>query len=210
MSPFESYQSYRMFERDVREKSRFIQSDQTKQFLSAINDSLESRVYVLQKNRIVWRAQVGCDWAPVYCEEDHVTDEPAPFKAERMKPLKREAAEGRANPTGIPLLYSASDRATAVAEVRPWLGAHVSVAQLRISKELRLINCFRNHGKRNSVVYLDGEPSEDVRMDSVWTDIDNAFAEPVTPNDRVAGYIPTQILAELFRNRGFDRATPFL
>lgn len=52
-----------------------------------------------------------------------------------VKPLSdmgappREATRpGRLNPTGIPYLYLSSDKETAIAEVRPWMGANVTVA----------------------------------------------------------------------------------
>ena len=38
----------------------------------------------------------------------------------------------------------------------------------------------------------------------VWRDIDQAFSRPVTASDSVADYAPTQILAELFKQQGYD------
>jgi len=38
----------------------------------------------------------------------------------------------------------------------------------------------------------------------VWQDINTAFSQPVTRNDDVAEYAPTQILAEAFRIAGYD------
>ena len=39
---------------------------------------------------------------------------------------------------------------------------------------------------------------------SVWTDIDNAFSRPVGRMDESTEYVPTQILAELFRDEGYE------
>lgn len=58
------------------------------------------------------------------------------------------AHEGRVNPRGIPCLYAASNLETAVAEVRPWLGALVSVAQLSPVRLLRLVNCSDGHDSK--------------------------------------------------------------
>ncbi|MFZ0569740.1 MAG: RES domain-containing protein [Rhodomicrobium sp.] len=44
-----------------------------------------------------------------------------------MKPIPNWLSEGRANPRGIPYLYLASTRDTALAEVRPWIGSHITV-----------------------------------------------------------------------------------
>ncbi len=38
----------------------------------------------------------------------------------------------------------------------------------------------------------------------MWSDIDRAFSRPVTPSDEIADYVPTQIIAELFRANGLD------
>lgn len=35
-------------------------------------------------------------------------------------------------------------------------------------------------------------------------DIDRAFSRPVAPSDQSSDYIPTQIIAELFKSNGFD------
>ncbi|HEX7856152.1 MAG TPA: RES family NAD+ phosphorylase, partial [Sphingobium sp.] len=48
------------------------------------------------------------------------------------------------------------------------------------------------------------EPSAAEKKSAVWTDIDNAFSRPVTLSDDAANYVPTQILAELFRSQGYD------
>ena len=40
--------------------------------------------------------------------------------------------------------------------------------------------------------------------DIVWADIDASFSVPVSPEDEKTSYIPTHIIAELFRSNGFD------
>jgi hypothetical protein len=43
-----------------------------------------------------------------------------------------------------------------------------------------------------------------VRENTVWRHIDRAFATPVTRSDDAAEYVATQVIAELFRDQGFD------
>jgi hypothetical protein len=52
-------------------------------------------------------------------------------------------------------------------------------------------------------MYFD-EPDANARETANWAAIDRAFARPVTVDDSVAGYEPTQILAELFKSEGFE------
>ena len=85
--------------------------------------------------------------------------------------------------------------------MRPWVNTIVSVAQLRTTRELRIINCtLDNH---RNVIYFQ-EPDVSERYGKVWQTIDNAFARPITVDDGTADYVPTQVLAENFREHGFD------
>jgi hypothetical protein len=119
-----------------------------------------------------------------------------------MRPLEGRAVEGRANPKGIPYLYTSTDRDTSLAEVRPWVGSFISVAQFKIHSRLRVVNCTATDRERFFMYWE--EPTAEERAKAVWRDIDAAYAEPVTRSDDVADYAPTQIIAELFRGEGLD------
>lgn len=93
------------------------------------------------------------------------------------------------------------DAVLATAEVRPWIGSYVSVAQFKVLRPLRIIDCARGH---NSQPHFFEEPDPEERMKAVWVHIDRAFAEPMTRSDDSADYVPTQIIAELFKREGFD------
>lgn len=98
-------------------------------------------------------------------------------------------------------MYVATHLETAVAEVRPWQGAYVSVAQLETARELRIINCTTEHPRTR--IYF-AEPDAPTRELEVWKDIDEAFAWPVTAEDDRAEYAHTQLLAEVFKESGLD------
>ena len=124
-----------------------------------------------------------------------------------MKPLPRQALEGRVNPKGVPCLYVATTRQAALSEVRPWIGSLISVAQFKTLRKLKLVDCSVYHAARSAVlglIFLDHEPTQEDRDKAVWTDIDHAFSKPVTRSDDTADYAATQILAELFRAEGYD------
>ncbi len=74
-------------------------------------------------------------------------DVPVPHSRERMKPLKDRAPEGRINPKGIPCLYLATERDTALSEVRPWIGSLNSVGQFKTSRNLVVIDCSVRHAE---------------------------------------------------------------
>jgi hypothetical protein len=124
-----------------------------------------------------------------------------------MKPLPDRANEGRVNPKGIPCLYFSTVIQTAMAETRPWIGSYVSVAQFIILKDLVVVDCSSDWWPgcgRNRIQRVGTEPEPVKREEAVWQSINRAFSEPVTRNDDVAEYTPTQVLAEAFRSAGYD------
>ncbi len=118
-----------------------------------------------------------------------------------MVPLASGASEGRANPKGIPYLYLATNQDTAMAEVRPWVGSLISLGTFITLRDLRMVQLAP---RKRRLRYCIEEPSPEVRESMVWADINEAFATPVSSNDMTADYVPTQILAELLRDNGFD------
>ena len=119
-----------------------------------------------------------------------------------MKPQRDRAKEGRANPKGIPYLYTATHRETAIAEVRPWIGAYVSTSEFQVVRPLTIVNCTSQAS--GSPLFYFKEPGPSEREAANWKSIDEAFSRPVTPSDHLADYVPTQILAEAFRHHGLD------
>jgi hypothetical protein len=50
---------------------------------------------------------------------------------------------------------------------------------------------------------MGGVPPED-RDKAVWAAIDRAFARPIARTDDTGEYVATQVIAEIFKVRGFD------
>lgn len=199
MPEFATWRAFENFEREVRRKQRFVRSSSAENFLDAVRRTCGSRSVTLKKGFGFWRAQQGHGWRRL---EEIDDDVPAPHDARRMKPLADRAVEGRANPHGVPVLYLATTRQAAMSEVRPWLGAYVSVGHFEAQRDLRLIDCSKYHGKE--FYYFLNEPPPDKVDIAVWSHIDRAFSRPVTRSDDTAEYVATQILAEQFRASGFD------
>ena len=208
---FASLESYREFAHRVRHDRRYVWDSKQQAFLDTVLATSKDRGVMIKANTIFYRAQLGTDYRSVRDQHGYeIVEEACGFGAERMKPLANRAKEGRINPAGIPMLYLASSEQTAISEVRPWLGSVISVAQVSILRELRAVDLSRGHGAL-SVGHLtldELEESKPVdarkREKAVWIDIDNAFSQPVERSDDAADYVPTQILAELFRDAGFD------
>jgi len=199
---FESWNSYWTFSRKVRHESRYIHSADITKFLSNVLKTSNNRIRNIKVGSIFWRSQLGNDWRPIRQNGEEIAEEPTPFLPERMKPIQYEASEGRANPKGIPYLYLATDKETAMSEIRPWVGSNISVGQFKTVRELRLIDCSIHHAK-GGIIYFK-EPGYKKREEAVWAHIDRSFSCPITLSDKLSDYVPTQIIAELFKSEGFD------
>ncbi|MEZ8646708.1 RES family NAD+ phosphorylase [Vibrio cyclitrophicus] len=199
---FKSWASYRLFSQSVKNKSRYILDSDSQGFLKGIEDTCASRVEVIELNSTLWRAQMGHQTVPFIQNDIEVDDIFVPYPESRMRPLKDSATEGRANPKGIPCLYVASDKETAMSEIRPWLGSTVSVANFSNRNKLKVIDFSKHHNGR--IPFYLAEPDDAKKIEAVWTHMDKAFSEPVTNSDQKSDYAPTQIIAELIKSLGYD------
>jgi hypothetical protein len=205
---FAGRSSFRKFARRVRHVRRYVWDAEIRAFLDTVLATLRDRDVMISERTILFRAQLGIDYHPVTEDGVELGEEPYGFGAARMKPRANRAREGRVNPVGISVLYLSSNEQTAISEVRPWVGSEISVAQFKVLRNLRAVNLTLGHDKmwidpRDFGVELP-PPDAETKEKVVWTHIDNAFSRPVTLSDDSADYVPTQILAELFRDTGYD------
>lgn len=209
---FGSWSSFISFREKKKHEERYFHSEEVQEFLNAVLATSHERFELIPERQRYWRAQLGSDLWPVDDGDGQVIDYRAvPYSVKRMKPLPEKAFEGRVNPPGMLCLYLATDEKTAVSEVRPWVGSYVTVAEFETRKPLRLVDCSRceidpmvRTGRDLDMLFKLKPPSPEETTEIVWRWIDLAFSQPVDRDDSTADYVPTQILAELFKTNGFD------
>jgi RES domain-containing protein len=202
MAEFASARSYHRFQQSVQRKSRYMYDGEIHEFLETVIATSESRKHEVKKGTVLWRAQRGYIWRKENEGQEEEFRVPGAFSPERMRPNAEFAGDGRVNPRGIPCLYLASSEDTAMAEVRPWLGAYVSLAQFKVMRDCAVIDCSSD--TRKGLWIFNGEPDAERREKIVWGDIAHALSKPVTPDESAIEYVPTQVIAEAFRAHGFD------
>jgi hypothetical protein len=189
-----------------------------KEFLDFLAEQFSDRSEdVLPKGSILWRAQKGHDTVPQYDEKKTLVDEVlVPHGKLCMTPDSAKVGSGRANPKGIAYLYLATNPMIAIHEVRPWVGAVVSVAAFEVSHDLKIVDFSEHSGnpprgpslKEQINDLLRGEvrppPTAEEIKEALLHDVDNAFSRPVSLDDEEIEYLPTQIIAELVRREGYD------
>jgi hypothetical protein len=192
--PFQSADAWYEFYRYLQSSNRYILSAKHRRFLDTVLRESTTRQDTVDKGAYFYRARIGFD--------SH-TDEFSPLAPpEMVAPPPHKALAGRINPAAIPYLYLGSNVATAIAEVRPWVGAFVSVGLFKIRRQLRIID-LRKELRNQFIDHLFGRKlTPEEIQETIWALINQSFSEPVAPGDEL-GYIPTQYLAEAFKLHGF-------
>jgi hypothetical protein len=203
--------AYLCFEHSVQEKNRYIHDQYTERFLIAVFETSKNREVIFPKDKVFWRARLGCEKSEgIKYHGLNLNQKDIPYAPEKMKPVAGRAKEGRANPKGIPCLYLATDMRTAIQEIRPWLNKIITVTEFRIIRDLKIVDCSKyihklaDTANDRPVPHSKKEETLSECEERTWSWIDRAFSRPVDPSDDSADYVPTRILAELFRHAGYD------
>lgn len=123
---------------------------------------------------------------------------------EMKKPPEKTVSGGRANPVGIPYLYTASDPLTSIAEIRPHKGDIVSVAEITVNEKLTLAD-LRNPRKTISPFELTEDDLNQLYVDIEYLcKLGEELTKPILPRDAHLEYLPTQYLCEFIKHCGFD------
>jgi hypothetical protein len=134
---------------------------------------------ILGKNTPLYRARIEpADWE----------GERSPIPIDKMgAPPPAKAKAGRLNPEGIPYFYGALSVETAIAEMRAWKGARITVAEYRNAHALEIVDLTVNvnqHARSPKVKWLS-----------------SMLGVPVHRDDPL-GYLATQFIAERIKRLG--------
>lgn len=195
--PKEIQDSYMEISNHLRYKSRF----SLPEFHASLVDDfvkrqIEHGLKTIEKDVSFFRARIG---------EPGTLDL---FTLENMgAPPPGKASSGRINPEGISYLYLADSPATAIAEVRPWKRARISVATLKTVRPLKIVSLLAGDSLGSEVTEKEiekvGVQREVKRMMNGIILKALYFAFPAHHNDKHA-YLASQHIAELFKESGVD------
>lgn len=108
-------------------------------------------------------------------------------------PPNEYATAGRANSLGVSFLYAATDKKTAIMEMRPQIGQHFNVCKIETFKDIRIFD----------FTYISSKLKDDeyVKSGDLYA-ISKEFSRPNYGD--TDDYVPTQYLCEYLREKGFD------
>lgn len=118
-------------------------------------------------------------------------------------PPRELASAGRANPRGIPFLYLAKDPETVIAEVRPWKGQCITIAEFELVEDVRIIDLSEAPRLESPFGF-----SENLYMLKdgyrVLEKLSRQLSKPIDPKTVEIEYLPTQYITEIIRDQGYD------
>ncbi len=188
--------AWEYFKSRVMHNTRFFDIDESRQSLiREISDLFPQLVGVLRTGTPVYRAHLAEDCLPY---------DPWALQQRLGPPPLQCAQNNRMSPRGISYLYVSGDPETCVAEIQPSVGREVWVARFAVLTEIRLLD-FAKLPKIDipSIFSADYDDNLD------WADhFLRAFlaevSQPPGSKDDPLEYIPTQVLAEHIRARGYQ------
>lgn len=176
--------------------NRYVLDDKGKAIVDEIIKLAKQGEDIIKKDVIFWRARINFN---KFKFENNNTILPNYTQEEMLNTPSEVVGSGRANPPGISYLYLAENRETAIAEVKPYLGARINLISLRLKKDIKIID-FQKPVRLSTVSLLNLSKEE---IDNLWFGVKLSFAIPLSPDDKL-GHIPTQYIAELFKIKGYD------
>ena len=126
-----------------------------------------------------------------------------PTNAEMGPPPSENAKAGRANASGISVLYVGNTERTVISEVRPHVGAVVHLARCRAKTELRVFD-LTTYRPVQGLDPFSPEFESRVKNASTLAILNDEFAKPIEPHTPDRDYAPTQYVAELIGSSGYD------
>ena len=142
-----------------------------------------------------YRARLGGDLD----DEKHLV----PWSKEKTSaPPPHKTTIGRANPKGIAFLYVATNCKTAVAEMRPEIGSHVTVRPVTVLQPLKLVDLSKEFVITDPIG--DQKLHDRIAAHSMLNSLRADLSKPVLRANSEVEYLPSQFLTEVIRGGGYD------
>lgn len=180
--------TYRQIGESLRTKNRFHLPTHLEELVSSFIDYRKKRgISVISPGTRFYRARTH-----------GITQEQTFPTSEMREPPSHLSSAGRLNCEGMPILYLADSVETAIAEVRPWKGAVISVAEVVVVEPISSIKLMPT----GETVSFGSDMQEARDFLGAFVLGVTYFASPNHAGDPLA-YLPTQYISQRLRDSGF-------
>jgi hypothetical protein len=170
----------------IRYESRFVMQEPYKAFVDSVVKLVgEQFSSTIPAGTKLFRARIN---KVNFEKREH---DKIPFPPSEMGPPPQHLAiSGRINPEGIPYLYCAGELDTAGAELRPWKGAYLTIAEVELKHDIIIADFTLECND----------------LDNNWKLFFYDFADMFSiqwPPELKLNYLVTQYFSEHFKSAGF-------
>ena len=158
--------------------------------LNLLDDKSTNTERVLSVGTYLYRCRIIADTSKI----DKVKGYYGYGPDESFVPPRQYSKDMRANYRYIPYLYCSNHPYISAIEVRPRLSSSISVATIKVIEPICLLD-------------LTGSTSSSKMIESkqnLFSDLSELYSKPVTDEDNILDYIPTQFIAEYVKKLGYD------
>lgn len=182
------------YKQHLKRHNYFLIEDEARK---ALNEILEQFKIVFRAGLFYWRARIGYKEVSKTITITAVKLKTAYTNESIGAPPAIKATAGRANRQGVSFLYLASDKETALGEVRPHPGHYVSLGRFKSLKDLTLADLrFVDLAK----FYKDEKTLETFKL---IRDLGDELSLAILPEEK-ENYLITQFISDIIRQLGFD------
>lgn len=130
--------------------------------------------------------------------------DPVKMLKEVGPPLKGGGKNNRMSPAGISYMYLSNAPEVCFAEISPIVNDSVLIAEFQIAKRLKILDLTSIPNFKIRSIF-DDEYDPDIRWArSFMGYFTSEISSPISEDDAILKYVPTQLLAEFIRKLGFD------
>lgn len=172
----------------IKHESRFVLQEPQRSFVDSVVKMIcEHFGSTIPADTILYRARIN---KIDYEKSEH---ERIPFPPSEMGPPPQYiSTSGRINPEGIPYLYCAGELDTAGAELRPWKGAYLTIAEVKIRQDTLVADLTLD---------VHGTLGNSVNWKHFFYDFADMFSMQWPPELKL-NYLVTQFFAEHIKSAG--------
>lgn len=194
---------WRQFREAILHRQRFF-NDPAKEFLAEIFDGIQNQSDIENKPafyRLSTADEMLFYRARIVTDEDafqKITKDPATLMGPPPPPLRRA---GRMNAAGIAVFYGATEKETAIAELRPAVGSLISLAAFRVHRPIHVLDLTRfNHAGKQLDIFAKNQMMRATQW-AFMQSFASEISQPILPGDEHLEYVPAQVVAEYLTNQ---------
>lgn len=183
------------FQKQIKFENRYT-AQMDEKFKNALLSSFRKSKTTIKEGELLFRGRVGGEKELSFYGVTQYSS-----MVMGIPPIDK-STNGRANPVGIPYLYTANDVKTTISELRPWVDANITVATIQVILPLTLADFTKSPFR--SIFDVTHDLEELLNRKNLLKIISSELSKPVSPESANIDYIPTQYVAELIKECGYE------